>query len=66
MKKKNGNRTIKKRGEIFENDFFKVFEDDIIQPDGKDGKYATIRFVPGVSVLPIDDAAQSTAERMGK
>ena len=55
MEKKNGNWTIKRTRKIFENDFFKVFEDDVVQPDGKDGKYATIRFVGGVSVLPVDD-----------
>lgn len=52
---KNGNWTIKKRKEKFSNDFFKVIEDAVIQPDGKNGKYATVEFVPGISVLPIDD-----------
>ena len=55
MKKKNGDWTIKDTKKIFENDFFKVFEDDVIQPDGKDGKYATIDFKPGIAVLPVDD-----------
>lgn len=55
MSKKNGNWTIKKTEKKFANDFFKVFEDKVVQPDGKNGKYATIEFVPGVSVLPIDD-----------
>lgn len=55
MKKKNGDWTIKETKKIFENDFFRVFEDEVIQPDGKDGKYATINFPPGVSVLPLDD-----------
>jgi 8-oxo-dGTP pyrophosphatase MutT (NUDIX family) len=53
--RKNGNWTIKTTRKVFENDFFKVFEDEVIKPDGKDGKYATIRFVKGVSVLPVDD-----------
>ena len=55
MSKKNGEWTIKETREKFANDFVKVFEDKVIQPDGKNGKYATIEFVPGVSVLPIDD-----------
>ena len=55
MSKKNGNWTIKKTKEIFVNDYFKVFEDAVVEPDGKNGKYATIEFVPGVSVLAIDD-----------
>jgi len=40
---------------IFENQFFKVSEDDVIEPSGKDGKYATIDFKPGVAILPFDD-----------
>jgi 8-oxo-dGTP pyrophosphatase MutT (NUDIX family) len=55
MEKKNGNWTIKNTETVFANDFFKVFDDSVIQPDGKDSKYATIEFVSGVSVLPIDD-----------
>jgi len=55
MSRKNGNWTIKATRKIFENDWFKLFEDDVVQPDGKDGKYATICFVEGVSVLPLDD-----------
>lgn len=55
MERKNGNWTIKKTEKKFDNDFFKVFEDKVIRPNGEDGEYATIEFVPGVSVLPIDD-----------
>jgi 8-oxo-dGTP pyrophosphatase MutT (NUDIX family) len=55
MEKKNGDWTIKGTEKIFENEFFKVYNDKVIQPDGKDGEYATIEFVEGVSVLPIDD-----------
>ena len=55
MEKKNGNWTIKKTEKVFANDYFKVFEDKVVEPNGKDGKYATIEFVPGVSILPIDD-----------
>ncbi|MFN6963805.1 MAG: NUDIX domain-containing protein [Pyrinomonadaceae bacterium] len=40
---------------VFENDFFTVNEDDVVEPDGRDGKYATIDLKPGVAVLPIDD-----------
>ena len=55
MTKKNGDWTIKETEKIFKNDFFEVIEDKVIQPDGKDGKYATIRFKPGACVLPVDD-----------
>jgi 8-oxo-dGTP pyrophosphatase MutT (NUDIX family) len=55
MERKNGNWTIKETEKKFANDFFKVFNDKVVQPDGKDGSYATIEFVSGVTVLPIDD-----------
>lgn len=55
MEKKNGDWTIKNTKKIFENDFFKVFEDEVIQPDGQDGKYATIEFPPGACALAVDD-----------
>jgi hypothetical protein len=55
MEKKNGPWTIKKTEKVHENDFFAVYKDDVIQPDGKDGTYGTVDFPPGVGVLPIDD-----------
>ena len=55
MRRKNGNWTIKRTEKIFSNDFFRVYEDDVIQPDGSRGKYATIEFKNGVSILPVDE-----------
>lgn len=55
MEKKNGNWTIKETEKVFDNDFFKVYEDKVVRPDGKGDKYATIHFISGISVLPIDD-----------
>jgi len=55
MEKKNGDWTIKKTEETYKNDFFTVFSDEVIQPDGKDGSYATVHFPPGVAILPVDD-----------
>lgn len=55
MEKKKGNWTVKDTHTRFENDFFKVYEDDVIQPDGKPGTYATIKFPAGIAVLPVDD-----------
>ncbi|HEY0458661.1 MAG TPA: NUDIX hydrolase [Pyrinomonadaceae bacterium] len=55
MERKNGDWTIKGTRKIFENDFFKVLEDEVIQPDGKESTYATIRLLPGAAVLPVDD-----------
>jgi ADP-ribose pyrophosphatase len=56
MEHKNGNWTIKETEKKFHNDFFTVYEDKVIKPDGKDGTYATIKFIPGVAVLPIDES----------
>ncbi len=53
--RKNGNWTIKDTKTVFENDHFKVLEDEVVRPDGQDSKYATIRFPAGASVLPIDE-----------
>ena len=53
--KHNGKWLIKSTKRVFENDFFTVFEDDVVKPTGDDGKYATIRFNPGAAVLPIDE-----------
>lgn len=55
MTKKNGSWTIKKTTQKFANDYFKVYEDSVVQPDGENGKYATIEFVPSVSVLAIGE-----------
>jgi 8-oxo-dGTP pyrophosphatase MutT (NUDIX family) len=56
MVRKNGDWTIRKTEKVFSNDFFEVFEDQVIQPDGKNGSYATIKFKAGVAVLLLDDA----------
>jgi 8-oxo-dGTP pyrophosphatase MutT (NUDIX family) len=53
--RKNGDWIIKETRVVFSNDFFKVFEDQVIQPDGKDGSYAVIKFKQGAAVLPVDD-----------
>jgi ADP-ribose pyrophosphatase len=55
MERKNGSWTIKNSKDIFENEFFKVVEDEVVRPDGKDSQYATIDVKPGVAVLPIDE-----------
>lgn len=56
MEKKNGPWTIKETEKVHENEFFTVYKDEVIQPDGKDGSYGTVNFPPGVGVLPIDEA----------
>jgi ADP-ribose pyrophosphatase len=55
MERKNGDWTIKSTEKKFGNGFFSVFEDQVVRPDGKDDRYATVHFKPGAAVLPIDD-----------
>jgi 8-oxo-dGTP pyrophosphatase MutT (NUDIX family) len=55
MYKKKGEWTIKSTVKKFENEFFSVYEDQVIRPDGKDGHYATIKFKEGVAVLPVTE-----------
>lgn len=35
-------------------DFIDVAVDEVVQPDGSRGEYATVRMTPGVTVLPVD------------
>ncbi len=55
MATKHGPWTIKETAQKFHNEFFEVIEDQVIQPDGEPGSYATVRMKAGVSVLPLDD-----------
>lgn len=55
MERKNGDWTIKSTRQIFENEFLKVAEDQVIQPDGEHGTFATVEFTEGSAILPIDE-----------
>jgi ADP-ribose pyrophosphatase len=55
MDRKNGPWTIKDSQSVFKNDFLELINDRVVQPDGADGEYATVRMKPGVCVLAIDD-----------
>jgi 8-oxo-dGTP pyrophosphatase MutT (NUDIX family) len=55
MVRKNGEWTIRKTEKIFSNDFFEVFKDEVVQPDGKDGSYAVVKFRAGVALLAVDE-----------
>lgn len=55
MKKKNGPWTILSTTQKYENEFIEVHEDAVIQPDGKEGKYATVEMKAGCCSLPVDD-----------
>ena len=51
----NGKWQVRSTKKTFENEFFALFEDDVVKPTGEDGKYAWIKFKTGASILPIDD-----------
>jgi ADP-ribose pyrophosphatase len=54
MERRNGPWTVKASRLMYRNDFIEVIEDDVLQPDGESGSYATVRMKAGVSVLPFD------------
>lgn len=54
MEKKNGDWTVKNTQEKYKCDFFTVYEDKVVQPDGEDGKYSTVHFPPGVGIVALD------------
>lgn len=55
MGKQHGPWTIEDSALKFQNEFIEVREDSVIRPDGKPGRYATVRMKRGVSALPLDD-----------
>ncbi|HEX8493818.1 MAG TPA: NUDIX hydrolase [Pyrinomonadaceae bacterium] len=54
MTRKHGPWTIKERVEKYSNELIEVREDQVIQPDGKPGTYATVKIKEGISVLALD------------
>lgn len=55
MIEKNGPWTIEETENKYHNSFIDVQEDQVLQPDGKPGSYATVKMKPGVAVLPVDE-----------
>jgi 8-oxo-dGTP pyrophosphatase MutT (NUDIX family) len=55
LSRKHGPWTIKETVRKYRNEFIEVLEDQVIQPDGQPGQYATVLMKAGVSVLAIDD-----------
>lgn len=54
MTEKRGPWTIQETSRKYQNSFINVCEDQVLQPDGKPGMYATVTMIPGIAVLPID------------
>ena len=55
MANKRGPWTVQSSDEKYRNPFIDVREDQVHQPDGQPGTYATVTMKPGVAVLPIDE-----------
>lgn len=54
MAQQYGSWTIKERDYKYHNSFINVREDQVLQPDGQPGRYATVLMKPGVAILPIN------------
>jgi hypothetical protein len=54
MTQKHGPWTIQETSQKYQNSFINVREDQVLQPDGQPGMYATVKMKPGVAILPID------------
>ncbi len=54
MAQKHGPWTIQETSQKYQNSFINVCEDQVLQPDGQPGTYATVTMKPGVAILPID------------
>jgi len=54
MVQKHGPWTIQETSQKYQNSFINVREDQVLQPDGQPGMYATVKMKPGVAILPID------------
>ncbi len=54
MAQKNGPWTVQETNQKYQNSFINVREDQVLQPDGQPGTYATVAMKPGIAILPID------------
>lgn len=54
MKEKGGWKILDSE-EKYNNDFIRLVEDKVIQPDGEESTYATIKLRSGVQVLAVDE-----------
>jgi len=54
MTQKHGPWTIQETSQKYENSFINVREDQVLQPDGQPGMYATVKMKSCVAILPID------------
>ena len=55
MERKHGPYTIKGSECRYRDDFVEFRVDEVVRPNGESGRYATMRMLPGVAVLAVDD-----------
>jgi ADP-ribose pyrophosphatase len=55
MEIKHGPYTIKSSECLYKDEFIEMRLDEVVKPNGKEGRYATARMKPGVAVLALDD-----------
>jgi len=55
VERKHGPYTIKGSERLYKDHFVEFLLDDVVKPDGEPARYATLRMLPGVSVLALDD-----------
>ncbi|MGE5679244.1 MAG: NUDIX hydrolase [Bacillota bacterium] len=55
MGKKHGPWTIKNVEKIYSDNFIEVSLNEVISPDNKEGKYSTVKVIPGIAILAIDE-----------
>lgn len=55
MEKKHGAWTIRSSECLYKDDFVEFWVDECVKPDGEPGRRATLRMLPGVAVLPVDE-----------
>ena len=53
--REHGPWTIKGTRSVYESKLVEVSEDEVIKPNGEEGKYATVRLADGAGVLALDD-----------
>ena len=55
MAQQHGPWTIQETSHKYHNSFIDVSEDQVLQPNGQSGMYATVKMKPGVAILPLDN-----------
>jgi 8-oxo-dGTP pyrophosphatase MutT (NUDIX family) len=55
MERKHGNWTIKASELRYKDGFVEFWVDECLKPDGEPGRRATLRMLPGVAVLAVDE-----------